>query len=202
MQNICKGLKTIFVCSQMIASRFSLYDYEKNPNALKGGSFDCNVYKKFDKCRIILKNYLNKNVSIALSGSSYRCMQAYTSFEMIPLLILENAVKYSRPSGEVQVNFSCDVDDLLIVSIDSYSPYCSEDDLKHIFDKGFRGKNAIKTSDGSGIGLYFVKLVCNLHDIEISAHSDSTKITQINNIAYAPFKIQLQFPKSCNDLHI
>lgn len=188
-------IRTIYVSSSMIASRFSLYDYEKNPQALtQGKAYPCNVYGKFDKIRRILKGYMRKSTVISINGGSFSHITAYPSFEMVPLLLLENSVKYSYGHGdEVTVDFLEEKAGSLIVTISSYSPYCSEEESSQIFDKGFRGKNARKISDGSGIGLYFVKMLCDLHNIQISAESDSNRISEISGVAYAPFKYTLTF---------
>lgn len=188
-------IRTIYVSSSMIASRYSLYDYEKNPQALAQGSpYPCNIYSKFDKIRKIFKGYMRKATSIVFEGGSYLHIKAYPSFEMVPLLLLENAVKYSYGFGEeVVVKFTEEDDNKLVVVISSYSPYCSKEESVQIFNKGYRGKNARKVSDGSGIGLYFVKMLCDLHHVQISAESDSNRVTDISGVAYAPFKYTLVF---------
>ena len=135
------------------------------------------------------------NVSISIVGESYAKIKAFPSFELIPVLIVENAVKYACPYDKsVEIKINDDKEGHLTVDVISYSPYCSADDISHIFEKGFRGKNARRmSSDGSGIGLYFVKQLCNIHDIEISATSDSSRITPITDIPYAPFCVHLKF---------
>lgn len=193
IEYLLERIKTIYVCSAMINTRFSLFDYEKNPQALSQGAvFDCNIYKKFDKMRFIFSNYLGKRVPIHLHGSSYRRFKAYPMFEMIPLLLVDNAVKYSYFNNAVDITFEEDGAELL-VDIASYSPYCSKADIDNIFNKGFRGKNAIRVADGSGIGLFFVKLLCDLHNIEITITSNSSRITDISGVAYAPFNARLRF---------
>ena len=189
---LSEEIQTIFLSSSMISSRYLLMDYEKNPEAIvQGSDFDCNVYKKFDKIRRIYRNYLKKNVPIVIDGKTYKHIKAYPSFEMIPLLLIDNAVKYTYSKNNVNINFI--VKDYMVIEICSYSPYCSKEECEHIFEKGFRGKNAIRVSKGSGIGLYFVKLLCDLHNIKIAVFSDSSKVVNINGVAYAPFKITLKF---------
>lgn len=193
IQVLLEKIRTIYVCSSMINTRFSLLDYEKNPETLRqGATFDCNIYKKFDKMKIIFSNFLGHKIPIQIHGSSYRCINAYPSFEMIPLLIIDNAVKYSYPNQSISVNFEEDINNL-VIDIVSYGPFCSEEDLNNIYKKGFRGEIAQRVADGSGIGLFFVKMLCDLHGINISASSDGSKITTIDDIAYAPFKITLTF---------
>lgn len=190
------AIKTIYASSVIVDSRFTMFNYEKNPEVLKNGdTFECVVYKKFHKIQKIFKNYQKKNITINIIGESYAKINAFPSFELIPVLIVENAVKYAYSHDKsVEIRIDDDKQGQLTVDVISYSPYCSADDISHIFEKGFRGKNAKKvSSDGSGIGLYFVKLLCDIHDIEISITSDSKRITQISDIPYAPFCVHLKF---------
>ncbi len=197
IMNLFNKIRTIFISSSMIMSRYTLDDYEKNPHLLSGSDkFTCTVYKKFDKVRKILKSNSKKRVQIELKGNSFRCIEAYSSFEFIPLLLIENAVKYSPKDGTVTILFE-EMQDYnkqkLFVTISSYGPYCSEDEINRIFEKDYRGKNAIKQAEGSGIGLYFVKILCDLHNISVSARSKGSEITRISGVPYAPFEVLLEF---------
>lgn len=186
-------IKTLYVISTMINTRYSLYSYEKNPDILTLGSpINTNIYKKFDKCRKVLKNYQKKNVYINFTGTSYKVFKAYPSFEMIPFLLLENAAKYSQNNTEVNVSFLSEQSSL-IIKIESFSPYCSNDELNKISERGFRGKNAERTNDGTGIGLYFVNILCNLHKILLSFDSDSSNVKTINGVPYSIFTVTLEF---------
>ena len=186
-------LKTLYVISTMINTRYSLYSYEKNPDILTlSMPININIYKKFDKCRKVLKNYQKRNIFINFSGTAYKMFKAYSSFEMIPFLLLENAVKYSVNDSEVNVLFESQISKL-IIRIESFSPYCSREELEKITERGFRGKNAQKTNDGSGIGLYFVKILCDLHNIAISFDSDCNNIKKVDGVAYSIFKVELEF---------
>ena len=90
-------------------------------------------------------------------------MKAYSSLDLIPLLLIENAVKYAYvPSGAekkdfpVEIIFNDNEIDSLSVQVKSYSPYCPPNELDHLFEKNYRGKNAQAfTNNGSGIGLFF-----------------------------------------------
>lgn len=190
------AIRTIYLSSSMIDSRYTMLNYEKNPDVLKtGGIFDCVVYKKFHKIQKIFKNCQKRNVEINMVGESYAKINAYSSFELIPVLIVENAVKYACSYDKnVEIRINDNKAGELSVDVISFSPYCSADEIIHIFEKGFRGKNAKKVStDGSGIGLYFVKLLCDVHNIEISITSNSGRIVQITGVPYAPFCVHLKF---------
>lgn len=195
---INEELRSIFVSSSIISSRYTLFDYEKKPDALKGTLLDTSIHGAFYKLAKVFRNYRKRNIPIKLSGNTFRHIYAYSSFDLIPLLVIENAVKYSYCTDDVTITFSEPSSSEVDVSIESYSPYCSKDDLSRIFEKGFRGKNASRVADGNGIGLFFVKIICDIHNIGITVESDNSKITAINNVAYAPFKITLHFTKTFN----
>lgn len=200
VRDIIEKVKTIYVCSSMINMRFSLLNYEKNPQILRQGAiYSCNIYRKFDKTRIIFSNYLGRRVPIQIYGNSYKCIDAYPFFEMVPLLLVDNAVKYSYEKTPISINFS-EKNDSLFVEIISYSPFCSSEDIQNIFVKGYRGEHAKSISDGSGIGLFFVKLLCDLHNIGISISSNEREITTINDVPYAPFKVTLTFTNIYDEL--
>lgn len=191
--NLFEKIKSLYIISSMITSRYTIYDYDKNPEILSYGSkLQSSIHGKFLKCSKILKNYKNKNSHIKLEGETHKCLKTFPSFEMVPFLLIENALKYALDGTEINVKFTDGLDSLQ-VSIVSVGPYCSQDDISHIFDKGFRGTNAKKASDGNGIGLYFVKLICDLHNISISAESDSILKEKVGDIPYTKFSINLLF---------
>ena len=189
-------LKTIYICSSIIHSRYTMINYENDNKSSEKETIVLNsIYKKFDKMRRVFKGYKSKNVTISINGASYSKLRAGTSFEMIPLLILENAIKYSRENSYVSIDFN-ENGNLLTVEVASFTPYCSREELTHIFEKGFRGKNARSIANGSGLGLYFVKKLCDSFGIQIEA-SSSDKITPYNDVPYSTFTIKLTFNNIC-----
>lgn len=186
-------VRTLYIISSMINSRYAIYDYDKNPDTLSSGStFASSIHGKFLKCSKILKNYKKKNIFVNLEGETHKYIDAYPSFEMIPFLLIENAMKYALEETEVDIFFS-NKRNSLDVEISSFGPYCSQEEIPHIFEKNFRGKHAKKISDGTGIGLYFVKLICDLHNISISVASDSASVKSVNSVPYSTFAITLHF---------
>lgn len=195
IDKILEKTLTINVSSKMIKSRFDLVNYENNKNALKVGTrHPTNIYGKFDKMTTILKNHLKKHIPLIIHGKSKATFKCYQSFELVPFMILENAVKYSARENEVSIDFNKLDQKTLEVSITSFSPFCTKDEITHIFEKGYRGENGEKIStDGSGIGLYFTKMICDANDIEITIDSNENQIIEINDIPYAPFTVTLTF---------
>lgn len=61
-----KKIKTLYVTSNLINLRYSIYDYEKDPNSLISDSYyNINIHGKFVKCSKILENYKESNAHIS-----------------------------------------------------------------------------------------------------------------------------------------
>lgn len=190
--SIFEKIKTLYVTSNLIKLRYTIYDYDKNNSFLTSDSlYTIPIHGKFMKCSKILQNY-KKNTYITFDGNTTKCIKGYSSFEFIPFLICENALKYSMDNKAVKVIFS-ENRDILTVRIISKSLYCSQDDIPELFLKGKRGKNAISSSvKGDGLGLYFVKLLCDIHNVEISVSSDP-KTESFCGKLYSDFTVTLKF---------
>ena len=104
---------------------------------------------------------------------------------------MDNAVKYSYSDNPIEIVFT-ELDSDLLVEIKSFGPLCTDAELKQVFQKGFRGKNAEQSNHGSGIGLFFVKILCDLHNVDIDVSSEEP-IVNINNMEYANFIVSLRF---------
>lgn len=71
--------------------------------------------------------------------------------------IISNAVKFSRPHGEIHVEISQHGKDMMI-TVKDHGIGIPPEDLPHITSRFFRGTNATEMEiPGSGIGLYIIK---------------------------------------------
>ena len=192
-REILNKVKNINAMEQLISCKYSVYDLVSNIQVLSMGSMaNVNVYKKFDKVRYILIGYKKKGVSISFHGEanfSYNMITAYA--EILPFLLFENAVKSTVGQNDVEVLFE-QTNENLIVTIKSFGPYCEEDEVEKIFIKNYRGRNTAKyNSEGTGVGLYLVKGICALCNIDIRVSSDFVKV--FNGIKCGFFKVELIF---------
>lgn len=189
-------LKNTHVSSFMISNRFSYFDSILNPTLSTGSAYPAVVFKKFDKMRKLLRGYQRKNVWISIESatqSDYR-YNIYPTFETLLFIVLENAIKYSPNNKSVDVIFE-ENGHLLDVTIKSIGPYCDENEILHLCDKGFRGENA-KTvqSAGQGFGLNFAKKICLAHNIGIEF--DSVYLNKDHGVNYGTFCVRLHFNNS------
>ena len=85
--------------------------------------------------------------------------------------LIDNAVKYNRPGGSIELSALPDGDKLSIQVRDT-GIGISADDLPHVFERFFRAdKSRSREKGGSGLGLAIVKKVAEDHGGSVSAES-------------------------------
>ena len=195
-----KALKNTNISSYLISQIFLDLDAILNPSLANGKVKVINVFKKFDKLRMLLAGYMGKKVWIELippkdgAGNNIKVEYEYTvnnHFEKLLFNILENGVKYSPNNQPVQVSFAVE-SHILRVSIESVGPYCDKDEIDNICEKGFRGKNAQLTNkSGKGLGLSIAKEIASAHNIGLSFDCDS--FYKFEGSEYGRFIVKMVF---------
>lgn len=192
-EDLIETLKNAHVCSFMVSNRFSYFDSILNPELSLSSPYPAVIFKKFDKMRKILRDYQRKKVWITITSptqSNYR-YNIYPTFETLLFIILENAIKYSPNNKPVEVVFD-EKSHILDITIRSIGPYCDENEILHLCDKGFRSEHAKLIQDsGQGFGLNFAKKICEIHNIglefeSIYSHKD-------HSVKYGTFFVKLHF---------
>ena len=82
----------------------------------------------------------------------------------------------------------------------NYGPSCTEEDIEHIFEEGFRGEQS-NIAAGLGVGLAEIKKIVDLHSwhgMECDVNSDDKKSILINGCKYSEFCIEPMFSQSHN----
>jgi hypothetical protein len=118
------------------------------------------VYRIFDKCSRIY-NSVDGNTRVALrasTGFSGRIQACDKTFPIIPTVLIENALKYGKRNGDIDVyihraNNECVIE---VTNIADTNPLLNDS----IFEKG---KRATQGKEGSGHGLYLAQLVARQH---------------------------------------
>lgn len=82
-------------------------------------------------------------------------------------ILLSNAIGYSNDKGTVRIRLDAqdiDGDRYTHLQIKDEGIGIKKDDLRRVFDKFFRGENAVKSvQNGTGLGMYVVKHVVEAH---------------------------------------
>lgn len=88
--------------------------------------------------------------------------------------LVENAVKYSGDSVEIRASANADKE-FVELRISDNGNGISSGDLKHVFQRFYRGKALSGEQPGMGLGLAYVKLLVNAHGGEIAVESTEGK---------------------------
>jgi signal transduction histidine kinase len=85
--------------------------------------------------------------------------------------LLSNAIKYSPDGGLISVALEVGASEV-VVSVQDRGMGIPESDAARLFERYYRGSNAAGIV-GTGLGLYFVKTVIELHGGQVTARSRS-----------------------------
>ncbi|MBB4654428.1 signal transduction histidine kinase [Xanthomonas sp. F14] len=187
-----------FYTSGLISSRLTFADYEINPEAItRQAKYSANVYKKFDKARRILaRNAKRRKIRVILNGPSRNEINVLPAFEMVPFVLIENAVKYSPGNQDVVI----DVRDSpspgvrINVRITSTGPTIDPEELPRLTQRGSRGKSAIKSGIvGEGIGLYLANTLVKLANGRMLISASQDMKYMVDGVSYSEFEVNLFF---------
>ena len=106
-------------------------------------------------------------------------------------LIIDNACKYSREGGKIEI-FSEQREKSRIIHIKDYGEGIDKVDLDRIFEKGFTGKNGRNRFKSTGMGLYISKKILTAlgDDIEVnSVEGEFCDVSIIFNKGHDFFKV-------------
>jgi signal transduction histidine kinase len=102
--------------------------------------------------------------SLPVLGDAFRLKQALVN-------LVDNAIKYNRPSGEVKISARAD-DARVIIEIKDNGIGISQADQQRIFERFYRvDKSRSRAQGGSGLGLAIVKKIADEHGGTVSVES-------------------------------
>lgn len=185
---------TVLHTSEMITARLAYTDLQLNPGAISlQTKVPAGLYKKFEKARYVLgQSAKAKQLEINFKGNSFATLQVLQAFELIPFIVLDNAVKYSPPGMGIDVEFSESAQEIR-AEVRSIGPALSPSEQGKLFDQHFRGNYAQRLAVyGAGLGLYVARNIADLHDrVSIAACGDGVEKFTLNDVPYAEFRVEI-----------
>ena len=106
------------------------------------------------------------------------------------LVLMDNALKYSQPAGEVVVSIQQGLSKVEVSVLDCGSGIAPQH-LPHIFKRFYRGDPA-RAAGGHGLGLALAESIVRAHEAEITVSSKEGESTEFRVV----FPSQLQVPVS------
>ena len=108
-----------------------------------------------------------KGVSIRFAARPETLPKVYADPEKLRAVfqnLLDNSIKYSRSQGKIEVGMEPENHNEVRIWIKDDGMGIPKDQQKNIFERFFRGQNAVKAeTDGSGLVLFIVKSIIERH---------------------------------------
>ncbi|MHC1748705.1 MAG: sensor histidine kinase [Cellulosilyticaceae bacterium] len=115
-------------------------------------------------------NIINKGIQLTIKSINFEVDSDIKWLHFIIKQLIDNAIKYSRINGTLQVESKSEQNGQILI-IRDFGVGIKEEDLRRVFEKGFTGFNGRKSKASTGVGLYLSqKLAGKLgHSITISS---------------------------------
>jgi len=153
---------------------------------LDAGFFDlnlqnCNIVNIVESVTLSVAQYIkSKSLELIFDTDIEECIIACDSekIERVILNVLANAIKFTKPNGDISVNMYDKGKDI-IISIKDTGMGIPNDKLNIIFDRFKQvDRSLTRAHEGSGIGLSIVKSLVEMHKGTISVFSEYGKGTE------------------------
>lgn len=115
--------------------------------------------------------YLDTCVAVSVIGDRHRLRQ-------LLLILVDNAVKYNRPEGEVRISLHS-VEGNLVLQITNEGGGISLETRHRLFERFVRGENAVGRVEGCGLGLTIAHWIVRTHGGTIEVRPEGTDRTTV-----------------------
>ncbi len=106
-EKISPIVDNILATMQLVSIRLDSYELYKNPGAITSATQpNIVIYRKFDKARFILAAQAkSKKLNLNFNNQSHFAISGYEIFDLLPYILLDNAIKYSVKNQDIDVYF-------------------------------------------------------------------------------------------------
>lgn len=120
-----------------------------------------------------------KNVEITVDDFEEAPIEGDSSLiRQLVMIVLDNAVKFTDPGGQVHVSVSMQ-DGAPRFSVDDTGIGIKQEELSRVFQRFFRGETARSRTEGAGLGLSIASWIAREHGANISLKSEPGKGTKV-----------------------
>jgi signal transduction histidine kinase len=153
----------------LLRDQLDLIDIFANPAAITYGKMHRSQIHGFimKMVKLFQPRAAKRGINIVLRAFTYAEILTYDSFQYVPLVLLDNAVKYSYPNHDITVTID-ERPHEVSVSVNSFGKLVPKDNRADIFDIYIRGPNASTVNPhGMGMGLYLARLITKAHGCDV-----------------------------------
>lgn len=161
--------------------------FDNNLERLKLGNY--NIVGLIEDIVLSTSEYI-QNRQIILNKEEEELISACNpdAIEKIILNLVSNSLKFTNEGGKIEVDIKVDhQEEKLFVYLRNNGPSISKEYSQKIFDRFVQTDNNLRrVSEGSGIGLYLVKLLVEMHEGEIWLNTEVEEGVEF--VFYIPIK--------------
>ncbi len=167
LENCEDELRTIYHSCRILESLLQMTDVVANPEA---ATFGDPTPVPVHGIVLMLKRIFEARASmrgivIQLKGASFNRPLLFRSFIIVPLVLIDNAVKHGEKNSEVHIRMRDIGKNGVHVDVSSYGRLVDPVQRDDIFGKGRRGTNV--SGHGTGLGLYVAQLVAKANGFQV-----------------------------------
>ena len=179
LNNSDKAYKNLYNALDLITSQLGMIDVVSNPKSISFGSKrEISIYKLFDKIKYLFEHHRvtrKKSVNLEIlnkTGKYTHNSFCYDTIEFIPLILLDNALKYSSPYSTVSIEFT-QLYKKVLIKVKNIGPFVKDENRDKIFKKFYRGETGEDfTSQGLGVGLWIAQEILKTHNSVLKYDKD------------------------------
>lgn len=129
--------------------------------------------------------YPEAAIKIETQSNEYQIETDVFHFSNLIYNLLDNAIKYCNKKPEIKIGISTE-NSVIKIAFSDNGIGISPKNMSFVFDKFYRAQNEKSNEvNGFGLGLYYVKEICNLHNWKIKVQNNTTNgITITLSIPY------------------
>ena len=178
-------VRNIEELSKILRTRTDVLDVLSNPILLTAPRNSIPIYRAFHRVvRSLNSTAIAAGVHMHMTGASVGRVTGIMLFDVIPYLVIQNAIKYAPRGSNIEVGFT-EGNNHVVIRVTSEGPLVEEDEIERIFMSGFRGKYArYVTAEGTGFGLYLVKMLVESHEGGTIYFTQAGDRRMVNHIPY------------------
>ena len=169
---------------------YDLINYRLNVNSeiegINNKRIKAKLYPLVKKLQVMMRYQAKKKkIEFIIDYEQENQVILSNNIYLVVFILMENAVKHSGENAKINIDFEED-ENYTTFSISNIGPYINEDEKDKLYERGYRGKNAV--SKGSGIGLSMVKQI--LEDYKYEYNLDIVNINKKECI----YNFSIKFP--------
>jgi signal transduction histidine kinase len=170
-------LQTIHSAAELMRNNFDILEALSNTDAMRAVPLDAtiNVYDLLQKMRFVYQERAAlRNIQINVSGVRAIIRGSLKSFPIVPAVLIENAIKYSRLASIIKSNISGGGKVMLLI-VENQTDYPIDETM--CFNKGSRF--AGDSVEGGGFGLFLAREIVTAHGGKIRCEKNGSTVRMI-----------------------